>query len=123
MWYSPQVSYFFTDRSQVRGTGKTFDTLGPSIYAELAELQTSSKIYPPSQHDSVSSVYFDKIGRVEKTPVYVLTSLPVGTLVSGPAVVIDDTQTILVTPEARAVVTTRGLCISLELGDGGAEKL
>ena len=74
---------------------------------------------PPSQHDSMSSVYFDKIGRVEKTPVYVLTSLRVGTEVSGPAVVIDDTQTILVTPEARAVVTTRGLCIVLELGGGG----
>ena len=44
---------------------------------------------------------------------YVLNTLPVGTEVSGPAVVIDDTQTILVAPEARAVVTTRGLCIML----------
>ena len=111
--------HLLTDRSQVRGTGKTFDTLGPSIYAELAELRASSKIGPPSQYDSVSSVYFNKIGRVEKTPVYVLTSLRVGMEVSGPAVVIDDTQTILVTPEARAVVTTRGLCIALELGGGG----
>jgi 5-oxoprolinase (ATP-hydrolysing) len=69
----------------------------------------------------VSSVYFDKIGMMEKTPVYVLTPLRVGTEVSGSAVVIDDTQTILVTPEAREVVTTRGFCIALELGGGGVE--
>jgi len=74
-----------------------FDTLGPSIYAELAELCIEHD-RSPSQHDSVSSVYFDKIGRVEKMPVYLLTSLHV----SGPA-----------------VVTTRGLCIVLELGVGG----
>ena len=71
----------------------------------------SNKICPPSQHGSMSSVYFDKIGRVEKTPAYVLTSVCVGTEVSGPAVVIDDTQMILVTPW--------GLCIALELGGGG----
>ena len=51
--------------------------------------------------------------------VYVLTSLRVGTEVSGPAVVIDDTQTVLVTPDARAVVTTGGLCIALKLGSSG----
>ncbi|KAF8345092.1 Hydantoinase/oxoprolinase-domain-containing protein [Amanita rubescens] len=103
------------DDIKVRGTGKTFDTLGPSIYAELAELRASSQIRSASHRDpdSVCSVYFDKIGRVERTPVYVLNTLPVGTEVSGPSVVIDDTQTVLVTPEARAVVTTRGLCIVL----------
>lgn len=44
---------------------------------------------------------------------YLLNRLDVGMEVRGPAMVIDDTQTILVTSEARAVVTTRGLCISL----------
>jgi 5-oxoprolinase (ATP-hydrolysing) len=49
-------------------------------------------------------VYFEKIGKVDKTPVYVLGELDVGLVVQGPAVVIDDTQTILITPAARAVV-------------------
>ncbi|KAF8338535.1 5-oxoprolinase [Amanita rubescens] len=87
------------DDIKVRGTGKTFDTLGPSIYAELAELRASSQIRSASHRNPDS----------RGTPVYVLNMLSVGTEVSGPAVVIDDTQTILVTPEARAVVTTRGL--------------
>jgi hypothetical protein len=55
----------------------------------------------------VSGVYFDKIGMVKKTSVYVLTSLRVWTEVSGLAVVIDDMQTILVTPEAVVVVAWR----------------
>ena len=107
---------FVTDHSQVRGTGKTFDTLGPS---QLAELHASNRICPPSQHNSLPSVYFDQIGRVEKTSVYILTSLRVGTEVSGPTVVIDDTLTILVTHEARAAVTTGELCIALEFGSDG----
>ena len=60
--YSSKLTLLVTDCSQVRGTGKTFDALGPSIYAEFAELHASNRICPSSQHDSVSSVYFDKIG-------------------------------------------------------------
>lgn len=102
------------DDIKVRGIGKTFDTLGPSIYSEVDTLRSGNTLASSSHADSYHSVYFEKIGRVEKTPVYVLGELPVGLVVQGPAVVIDDTQTILVTAAARAVVTTRGLYITLD---------
>ncbi|KAM6499915.1 5-oxoprolinase [Amanita muscaria] len=102
------------DDIKVRGIGKTFDTLGPSIYSEVDTLRSGNTLASSSHADSYHSVYFEKIGRVEKTAVYVLGELPVGLVVQGPAVVIDDTQTILVTAAARAVVTTRGLYITLD---------
>jgi 5-oxoprolinase (ATP-hydrolysing) len=58
-------------------------------------------------------VYFDKIGRVEDTPVFLLDRLDVGDEVVGPAMIIDDTQTIVLVPEAKAVLTSRHLYIQL----------
>ena len=60
------------------------------------------------------SVYFDKVGRVDDTPVYELPSLEVGEIVQGPAMIIDDTQTIVVVPKSEVVVTSRHLVITLE---------
>ena len=68
----------------------------------------------PAHADSRHSVYFDKIGRVKDTPVYLLESLEVGGIVEGPGVVIDDTQTILIVPGAKAVVARRHLYITLD---------
>jgi 5-oxoprolinase (ATP-hydrolysing) len=66
-----------------------------------------------SKADSTHSVYFDKIGRVEDTPVFLLDRLDVGDEVVGPAMIIDDTQTIVLVPEAKAVLTSRHLYIQL----------
>lgn len=100
----------------MRGIGKTFDSLGKSVYAEVAELQSNNQInrIPPTQADSRHSVYFDKIGRVDDTPVFLLDRLNVGDEVVGPAIVIDDTQTIVLVPESRAVLTRKHLYITLE---------
>jgi 5-oxoprolinase (ATP-hydrolysing) len=45
--------------------------------------------------------------------VYLLDRLEVGDEVEGPAMVIDDTQTIVVVPGAKAVLTRKHLYISL----------
>ena len=106
--------------------GKTFDSLGQSVYAELAQL-TPNLINPPSTSNSTPSpvslppkkletyhsVYFDKLGRVPQTPVYLLDKLEIGGMVVGPAMIIDDTQTIVVVPGAKAVLTSRHLVITL----------
>ncbi|KAF8631653.1 hypothetical protein AX17_005055 [Amanita inopinata Kibby_2008] len=105
------------DDIKVRGIGKTFDTLGESIHSEIARLQSESQlrtVNPAARADSYYSVYFDKIGRVDRTPVYVLGSLGVGEVVEGPAMVIDDTQTIVVVPGAKAIIARRHLYITLE---------
>jgi 5-oxoprolinase (ATP-hydrolysing) len=97
---------------KVRGIGKTFDTMGDSVYSELETL----KQRPVSREkiDSRHSVYFDELGRVNDTPVYLLDNLEVGETIAGPGVVIDATQTILLIPNSSAVLTSNILYITLE---------
>jgi 5-oxoprolinase (ATP-hydrolysing) len=51
---------------------------------------------------------------VNDTPIYRLDELEIGDVVEGPGVVIDDTQTIVVVPGAKAVLTRKHLYITLE---------
>jgi 5-oxoprolinase (ATP-hydrolysing) len=99
------------DDLKVRGLGKTFDTLGETVYEELKKIQR--KEIDKSRQSSTYSVYFDEIGRVDETPVFELGTLEVGDVVKGPAMIIDDTQTIVVVPKSEAVVTSRHLVIKL----------
>jgi 5-oxoprolinase (ATP-hydrolysing) len=64
--------------------------------------------------DARHSVYFDRVGRLDDTPVFLLDKLEVGDLLTGPAMIIDDTQTIVLVPGARAVLTDKHLYITLE---------
>ncbi|KAI0056023.1 hypothetical protein BV25DRAFT_1995888 [Artomyces pyxidatus] len=100
------------DDVKVRGIGKTFDSLGPSVFAELRTLQTRG--VPEARASSVASVYFDRVGRVRETPVFELPRLEVGDEVVGPAMIIDDTQTIVIVPGARAVVAAKHIVVTLE---------
>lgn len=99
------------DDVKVRGIGKTFDNLGESVYSEVGRLET--KPVTRDRADSTYSVYFDKVGRVRDTPVFLLDNLGVGDEVTGPAMIIDNTQTIVVVPGARAVLTSKHLYITL----------
>ena len=99
------------DDIKVRGIGTTTDESGLSVFDELDQLRI--QVVEAEQAATRHSVYFDKIGRVEDTPVFELGKLAVGDAVDGPAVVIDDTQTIVVVPGARAVLASRHLVITL----------
>ena len=105
--------YLFFPSHKVRGIGKTFDTLGETVYAEVARLQTQ-KVDHEAKVETRYSVYFDKVGRVDDTPVFLLDKLEVGDVVEGPAMIIDDTQTIVLIPGATAVVARKHLVIRLE---------
>jgi 5-oxoprolinase (ATP-hydrolysing) len=98
---------------QVRGIGKTFDTLGESVHVEVAKL-TTRPVNVETRADARYSVYFDRIGRVNGTPVFLLDKLEVGDVLTGPAMIIDDTQTIVLVPGAQAVLTSKHLYITLE---------
>jgi 5-oxoprolinase (ATP-hydrolysing) len=95
----------------VRGIGKTFDTLGESVYSEVSKL-TKRPVDRKHKADSTYSVYFDKIGRVDETPVFLLDKLGIGDVMEGPAMIIDETQTIVVVPGWNAVVTSKHLFIT-----------
>lgn len=58
-------------------------------------------------------MYFDGVGRVNDTPVYKLPDLAVGDVLKGPAIILDDTQTIVVVPDAEVTVTRNHLYIVL----------
>ena len=96
----------------MRGIGKTFDSLGESVYAEVAKLQRNS-VNHEAKLVTRYSVYFDKVGRVDETPVFLLNDLEVGDVLEGPAMVIDNTQTIVIVPGAKAVLTSKHLYITL----------
>jgi 5-oxoprolinase (ATP-hydrolysing) len=98
------------DDIKVRGVGQTTDKPGLSVFDELDQL--SIRVVGAESAASRHSVYFDKIGRVDDTPVFELGKLAVGDAVDGPAVVIDDTQTIVVVPGARATLASRHLVIT-----------
>lgn len=102
--------------SKVRGIGKTFDSLGPSVFDELESLTLSPSVVSAEKVDSRYKVYFEDLGRVD-TPVYVLEMLNVGDKIAGPAMVVDGTQTILIVPKAEATVLSRHVLIKLDLGD------
>ena len=100
---------------QVRGIGKTFDKLGESVYAEIEKLgSTPRAVVDRGKADTTHSVYFDGVGRVEDTPVFLLPALEKGDTLRGPAMIIDDTQTIVLVPGAQAVLTSKHLYITLE---------
>jgi len=107
-----ETKTIIVDDIKVRGIGKTFDSIGESVYSELETL----KQRPVSKEkiDSRHSVYFDGLGRVNDTPVYLLDNLEVGETIDGPGVVIDATQTILLIPNSKAVLTSNILYITLE---------
>ncbi|KAJ8517891.1 hypothetical protein ONZ45_g4997 [Pleurotus djamor] len=104
------------DDIKVRGIGKTFDSLGESVYAEVAKLRTN--VVEKARSDSTYSVYFDKLGRVDDTPVFVLDHLQVGDSVEGPAMIIDDTQTIVrPAPAFTATAVVDGQFKDISLSD------
>ena len=82
------------------------------MYSEVARL--ARRPVDRAKANSVHSVYFDGVGRVEDTPVFLLASLGVGDTVEGPAMIIDNTQTIVLIPGATAVLTSKQLYITLE---------
>uniref|UniRef100_A0A0W0FT18 Putative 5-oxoprolinase n=1 Tax=Moniliophthora roreri TaxID=221103 RepID=A0A0W0FT18_MONRR len=104
------------DDIKVRGVGKTFDTLGESVFSEMARLRETNAIKPVADEkiDSKHSVYFDQVGRVDDTPVYLLDKLEVGDEIKGPAVVIDNTQTIVVVPGAKAILARKHLVLNVD---------
>jgi len=107
-----ETKSIIVDDIKVRGIGKTFDSLGESVYSEVERIKKTP--VDRAKADATSSVYFDRVGRVHDTPVFLLDNLSVGDEIAGPAMVIDDTQTIVIVPGARAVLASKHLYLTLE---------
>lgn len=85
------------ESAKVRGVGSTgAPTIEASAYQELA----SSNQISFHEHGATQRLYID--GKWQEAKVFKLDDVPEGSVISGPAVIIDQTQTILVESLFRA---------------------
>ncbi|KAI1495019.1 5-oxoprolinase [Biscogniauxia mediterranea] len=98
------------DDVRVRGIGRSFRYQDETVDKQLKEVKRQP-VGDKKAHGK-SQVYFEG-GRVE-TPIYKLVDLAVGDEISGPAVLADGTQTIVVTPNAKALILKTHVVINLE---------
>ncbi|KEF53782.1 5-oxoprolinase (ATP-hydrolyzing) [Exophiala aquamarina CBS 119918] len=82
--------------------------ISPSKQLKAAEMK--SIVLPPREK---RQVYFEDSGRIE-TPVYLLNNLEKNTRIQGPALIVDNTQTLIVAPDAEANVLQTCILIDLK---------
>lgn len=106
------------DDIRARGIGKGYEGMEKTVDQQLRELKPSP--VSDSKKHSTAQVYFE--GGRRETPIYKLEHLKVGDEINGPAMLADDTQTIVVTPGARALIIYTHVVINLG-DDNKQEKL
>ncbi|ODQ81155.1 hypothetical protein BABINDRAFT_160555 [Babjeviella inositovora NRRL Y-12698] len=89
----------------VHSTAK--ETVNP--FREFADIVSTTAEISTSQ----SSVYFESVGWLD-SPVYQLSELAVGSQLSGPAVILDATQTILIEPHSTANILKEHVLVTVE---------
>ncbi|KAJ5806852.1 hypothetical protein N7474_010444 [Penicillium riverlandense] len=102
----------YVDDVRVRGIGasKKKDWEGEELGEQLRSSVFKSASSELVEH--VVPVYFQQVG-YKQTPVLVLGNLPPGLSIDGPAVIIDQTQTLVVTPGAVAKVLRSHIVIDV----------
>ncbi|KAJ5088919.1 Hydantoinaseoxoprolinase N-terminal [Penicillium angulare] len=96
---------------RVRGVGKSI-SFAPEAPQKELKSTTSFPIGSDMQDDS-SSVYFAVTGQMT-TPVFFLNKLQPGSFIQGPAMIIDNTQTIVVEPNATARILSRHVILDVK---------
>ncbi|OCF73945.1 cytoplasmic protein [Kwoniella mangroviensis CBS 8886] len=99
------------DDVKVRGIGKTFDSLGPSAFSEYKSLKLNDVDQRKADFHQKAYVWYGHEGKRQDVPVFELGSLHTGDQVKGPALIIDETQTIFVNVRWTAVATSSHLLI------------
>ncbi|KAK4190735.1 putative 5-oxoprolinase [Podospora australis] len=97
------------DDVRVRGIGKSFRYEEKTVDEQLKTVKRT-EVVAEKKH-SEAQVYFDR-GRLN-TPIYQLGDLSEGDVLPGPAMLADGTQTIVVTPGAKALVLATHVVIDL----------
>lgn len=102
------------DDVRVRGIGKSYDSLGEGVWHEMREKEGKWKdVAVEAAEKSKVNVYFEEEGWVN-VPVFLLDNVSSGQILKGPAMIIDQTQTIVLDNGSKAFVTTQSLVIQLE---------
>ncbi|KAH0346099.1 putative 5-oxoprolinase, partial [Aureobasidium melanogenum] len=106
--YTPERDVFI-DQIRVRSVGKSNTESGGSWPRELASY---SKLDTTNEPALWRSVFFPSRGYIE-VPIYKLGTLTVGSRVSGPCLIVDETQTVVVIPGAVASILKSLIVIDL----------
>lgn len=105
------------DDVRVRGIGKSFEGMSKTVDQQLKAIKPKEVKLGIKEYKR-SKVYFE--GGRQDTPIYKLEDLDVGDRISGPAVLADGTQTIVITPGATALIVETHVVINIgekELND------
>ncbi|KAJ0385257.1 hypothetical protein COL922a_006766 [Colletotrichum nupharicola] len=89
------------DDIRIRATGAARAKVEKSPFAQMKAVEGSTAATPSPS--GTNKVYFEGHGHLD-TAIYELQTIPVGARITGPALIIDNTQTILVTPASTATV-------------------
>lgn len=95
---------------RVRGIGHSLAVPPETPQAELSQAKTT--IVDATQQDDETDAFFSGVGQV-KTPVFFLGSLGPGSLVRGPAILIDKTQTLVIEPGASATILSKHVVLEV----------
>ncbi|KAK8030255.1 hypothetical protein PG993_011546 [Apiospora rasikravindrae] len=111
----PQDRKVLVDDVRVRGVGKSSEV---SRDNEKLVLELKSSYFEESKAaaERSANVFFTN-GGMQPTPVYLLGNLEPGTVVHGPAIIIDSTQTIVVVPQSQARILSSHVVIDLVSDD------
>ena len=98
------------DDVRVRGIGKSFKALDKTVDQQLKDIKPK-EVKSGEKEFGRSKVYFEDSR--QDTPIYKLEDLEVGDRIKGPAILADGTQTIVVTPDASALVIDTHVIINI----------
>ncbi|KKY27756.1 putative 5-oxoprolinase (atp-hydrolysing) [Diplodia seriata] len=113
--FIPEGRAVIVDDFRVRSIGKSPIDVSAKGAGAIAPTRKTASQPAATQRP----VYFEQHGWVD-APVFQLNGLDVGSKVSGPALILDDTQTIVLTPNAEAAVHADKLVIDLTDGEKSA---
>lgn len=99
------------DDIRVKGIGKSFDSLGESVLQQHRTLFPTTSNARPLETLNTRKVYFEG-GRLD-TPIIQLDPAGEPQSVAGPAILVDQTQTILVEPDCIADLTPTAIVIRI----------
>ncbi|KAI3404392.2 hypothetical protein KGF56_002789 [Candida oxycetoniae] len=98
------------DDVQVLLIAESDDKENHNPYEEYANLKST---IPVSPGPIKKKVYFEANGWQE-TSIYILSDLEAGSIVPAPAIIIDDTQTLLIEPGSKAIILSNHVLIEVE---------
>lgn len=107
------------DDVRARGIGKSFEGLEKTVDMQLKEIKPQDVV--DSKRCGHSKVYYE--GGRQDTPIYKLEDLELGDRLKGPAILADGTQTIVVTPEASALIIETHVVINVGEDQGHDQKV